>query len=86
MTEKVEKITDEPVKNCNWRKVDLFYVWNQDGDGVVDMWEDIAELRMREAYGGEVCGRKKVTLEVPVKLSDVVVKALIEIGYPGFGP
>lgn len=84
MTDKIANISDHPPKNCNWREVTLFYIWNQDGDVVVDMWEDIAELRMREAYGGEIVGRKTETVMVPTLLPEHIVKGLIEIGYPGF--
>lgn len=80
----MKKISEHSPPNCEWREVTLYFIWNQDGDVVVDMWEDSAEFRMREAYGGEIVGRKTETVMVPTLLPENVVKALADAGVPGF--
>ena len=48
------------------KQVELHLVWNADGDVVADQWPDGAEKRHAKEYGGEIIGRKTITVTVDV--------------------
>lgn len=53
-------MTDTP------KEVELFLVWNEDGDVVADMDHDTAIERLTDDFGGQMRREMKITISIPL--------------------